>query len=81
VLSKKVIIASFLSCVLLISGEEVIAQNTRKIPHSDTLQTTEIQHIEQPLWAKAAVTAGGLGLIGLNFWWFFLSKPPHNIIQ
>lgn len=38
-------------------------------------QTSEFQRIEQPLWVKAAVTAGGFGLIGLELWWFLLSKP------
>jgi plastocyanin domain-containing protein len=77
-LIKKVIIGSFLSLGLLISGGEVIAQNTHEMPHSENLQTTEFQHIEQPLWVKAAVTAGGLGLIGLNLWWFLLSKSKSQ---
>lgn len=38
-------------------------------------QTREFQRIDQPLWIKGAVTAGGLGLIGLELWWFLLSKP------
>jgi plastocyanin domain-containing protein len=38
-------------------------------------QTGEFQRIEQPLWLKGAVTAGGLGLIGLEVWWFLFSKP------
>jgi plastocyanin domain-containing protein len=31
--------------------------------------------MEQPLWAKVAVTTLGFGLIGLEIWWFVLSKP------
>ncbi|BDA73958.1 hypothetical protein CAL7716_081240 [Calothrix sp. PCC 7716] len=38
----------------------------------------EFQRIEQPLWVKAAVTASGLGLIGLEIWWFLLSKPKSR---
>lgn len=38
-------------------------------------QTSEFQRIEQPLWVKAAVTAGGFGLIGAELWWFLFSKP------
>jgi len=38
-------------------------------------QTSEFQRIDQPLWVKAAVTAGGFGVIGLELWWFLLSKP------
>ena len=33
------------------------------------------RRIEQPLWAKALVTTGGLGLIGLQLWWFLFSQP------
>jgi len=43
-----------------------------------TQQTGEFQRIEQPLWIKGAVTTGGLGLIGLELWWFILSKPKSR---
>ncbi|NER83884.1 MAG: cupredoxin domain-containing protein [Leptolyngbya sp. SIO1D8] len=33
------------------------------------------RRIEQPLWTKALVTTGGLGLIGLQLWWFLFSQP------
>jgi plastocyanin domain-containing protein len=32
------------------------------------------QRIEQPLAVKLVVSAGGLGLIGLELWWFLLSN-------
>lgn len=35
----------------------------------------EFQRIEQPFWLKGVVTLGGLGLIGLEIWWFLGSKP------
>lgn len=38
-------------------------------------QTNQFQRIEQPLGSRIAVTLGGLGLIGLELWWFLLSKP------
>lgn len=41
-------------------------------------QTEQFQQIEQPLWVKGIVTAGGLGLIGLELWWFLLSKPKSR---
>ncbi|WP_404785380.1 hypothetical protein [Altericista sp. CCNU0014] len=41
-------------------------------------QTEEFQRIDQPLWVKGAVTAGGLGLIGLEVWWFLLSAPKSH---
>lgn len=43
-----------------------------------TGQTGEFQRIDQPLWVKGAVTAGGLGLIGLELWWFLFSKPKSR---
>lgn len=36
------------------------------------------RRIEQPIANKIAVTAGGLGLIGLELWWFLLSKPKSR---
>lgn len=41
-------------------------------------QPKEFQAIDQPLWVKGAVTAGGLGLIGLELWWFLFSKPKSQ---
>ncbi|NEP19599.1 MAG: hypothetical protein F6J97_22360 [Leptolyngbya sp. SIO4C1] len=37
--------------------------------------TGEFRRIEQPLGLKLGVTAAGLGLIGLELWWFFANKP------
>jgi plastocyanin domain-containing protein len=52
-------------------------------PHDEhhtkqTEQPREFQRIDQPLWLKGAVTAGELGLIGLELWWFLLSKPKSR---
>lgn len=33
------------------------------------------RRIEQPLWIKALVATGGLGLVGLELWWFVFSQP------
>ncbi|QYO68580.1 hypothetical protein JVX88_20020 [Leptolyngbya sp. 7M] len=43
-----------------------------------TEQTGQFRRIEQPLGNKVAVTLGGLGLIGLELWWFLLSKPKSK---
>jgi plastocyanin domain-containing protein len=40
--------------------------------------TGQFQRIEQPLWSRAAVTGVGMGLIGLELWWFLLSKPKSR---
>jgi plastocyanin domain-containing protein len=42
---------------------------------SQTESTGQFQRIAQPIGNKIAVTLGGLGLIGLELWWFLLSKP------
>lgn len=43
-----------------------------------TSQSSQIQRIEQPFSNKLAVTLGGLGLIGLELWWFLFSKSKSN---
>lgn len=75
-LNKKVIIGSVASLVLMlgiVSGEAA-AQMPHQIS-SETAPTTQFRHIEQPLALKISVTAGGIALIGLELWWFLLSKP------
>jgi plastocyanin domain-containing protein len=47
----------------------------------ETSSTSEFQRIDQPLWVKGAVTAAGLGLIGLELWWFLGSKPKSRSAQ
>jgi plastocyanin domain-containing protein len=42
--------------------------------HSEPLNT-QFRTIEQPLSTKMVVITGGLALIGLELWWFLLSKP------
>ncbi|OKH33004.1 hypothetical protein NIES2101_40275 [Calothrix sp. HK-06] len=80
-LNKKTIIGSIASLGLLfgVATNKALGQ---QMPHenhnSATSQTSEFQRIEQPLWVKAAVTASGLGLIGLEIWWFLLSKPKSR---
>lgn len=80
-LNKKTIIGSIATFGLLFGvatnkalGQQMLHENH----NSATSQTSEFQRIEQPLWVKAAVTASGLGLIGLEIWWFLLSKPKSR---
>lgn len=44
-------------------------------------ESTQFRRIEQPLGNKVAVTLGGLGLIGLELWWFLLSKPKSQKVE
>lgn len=41
-------------------------------------QTSKFQRIEQPIEIKIAVSIAGLGLIGLELWWFLFSKPDRS---
>lgn len=37
-------------------------------------QTSQFHSIEQPLELKAVVTLSGVALIGVELWWFLLSR-------
>ncbi len=60
------------------SGQAVAQISDEQMQHSEAEQTDQFRRIEQPLWLKSAVTVGGLGLIGLELWWFLLSKPKSQ---
>ncbi|MFH7241434.1 MAG: hypothetical protein ACHWZW_01160 [Spirulina sp.] len=51
------------------------AQEGHSMMESSPAPTGQFQRIEQPLWSRLAVTSAGLGLIGLELWWFVFSKP------
>jgi plastocyanin domain-containing protein len=38
----------------------------------------QVQQIDQPISYKIAITAGGLGLIGAELWWFLRRKPTFR---
>ena len=80
---KKSVISSLASLGLVIGL--VSGRATAQMPHDmnetqthQTEQTGQFRRIEQPLSNKVAVTIGGLGLIGLELWWFLLSKPKSR---
>jgi plastocyanin domain-containing protein len=64
-----------LGIVLGIASGEASAQTSHET-HPQT--ANQFQRIDQPLGNKVAVTLGGLGLIGLEIWWFLLSKPKSQ---
>ncbi|MDM9383908.1 cupredoxin domain-containing protein [Chlorogloeopsis sp. ULAP01] len=83
-MNKIAIIGSVASLGLVfgIASDKVVAQMSHEHTQpSQTKPTSQFRRIEQPLWTKAAVTAGGLGLIGLELWWFLLSKPKSQKAQ
>lgn len=46
-------------------------------PIPSLAQKSQFQPVEQPLGLKVGVTLGGLALIGVELWWFLLSKPKR----
>jgi plastocyanin domain-containing protein len=66
-----------LSLGIVLSGGAIAA------PHNMNSQPppTEFRRIDQPLINKIAVTLGGMGLIGLDLWWFLLSKPKSQRVE
>jgi plastocyanin domain-containing protein len=70
-----------LGLVLGLASGKAIAQmphDMNDMQSSPTEQTGQFRRIEQPLGNKVAVTLGGLGLIGLELWWFLFSKPKSR---
>ena len=45
------------------------------------VNTEGFEQIEQPIALNTAVTAAGLGLMGLELWWFLLSRPKAKSEQ
>ncbi|MEP0915812.1 hypothetical protein [Leptolyngbya sp. FACHB-17] len=70
---KKLIISGIASLELVMGGSSAVMAETMHSPQ--TAQEGQFHRIEQPFANKAIVTLGGLGLIGLELWWFLLSKP------
>ncbi|MEA5572666.1 hypothetical protein [Calothrix sp. UHCC 0171] len=61
-----------------IHNYRTVAQTPHTTHKSEISPKSEFQRIEQPLWGKVAVTTFGLGLIGVEIWWFLLSKSKSG---
>ncbi|MEO1183503.1 MAG: hypothetical protein AAFX46_01765 [Cyanobacteria bacterium J06636_27] len=74
--NKKNIIASLagIGFLIAIASPKAMAQKPVEMPVSKE-ENVDFRRIEQPLGLKAAVTLGGISLIGLELWWFLFSKP------
>lgn len=72
-LNKHQILSSLAGIGLLLGTASGIAATEMEMDHSPS--GGEFERIEQPLEVKLGVAAGGLFLIGLELWWFLLSKP------
>ncbi len=71
-LNKKNILANLAAVGFFLSAGTALAQKPVEMPSQQ--ENVQFQRIEQPLGLKAAVTVGGIGLIGLELWWFLFSK-------
>lgn len=82
-LNRRVVLGSLagLGLTLSIASGGAVAQMNHEMPASKTSQTTQFRQIKQPLWLKGTVAVGGLALIGLELWWFLLSKPKSHKAQ
>lgn len=77
---SKAILGTIVSLALSFSValDKVVAQMNHEMPATEQSQTDQFRRIEQPFWVKSAVTTVGLGLVGLEIWWFLLSKPKSQ---
>jgi len=58
----------------------VVAQMPHEMP-GEVARTNQFRRLEQPLGLKVGVTVGGIALIGLELWWFLLSKTKAQQAQ
>lgn len=71
---KRKVLASSLGFLLGIPSGVAVAQMPVEMLASESEQTGQFHPIEQPLELKVGVSLGGIALIGLELWWFLLSK-------
>jgi plastocyanin domain-containing protein len=79
-LIKKAVIGGLVSLGFAFNAPsgKAVAQMTHLMPSTENSQANQFHRLSQPLWLKAGVTAGALGLMGLEIWWFLLSKPKSQ---
>lgn len=70
----------WLVCSLLTMGILAGSPLTARAQTSEA-DTGEFLRIEQPLGLRAGVAVAGVGLIGLELWWFLLSKTKAQTAQ
>jgi plastocyanin domain-containing protein len=78
-LNKKIIVGNFITYGLMLSlamGTAIANPNHQTSTEKE--QTAKFQTIEQPLSVTTAVMLGGLALIGIEIWWFLISKPKSQ---
>lgn len=70
--TQKKLLRHFFSLGLLLSIASMAP--VKAVPPEKAMPTSQFRQIEQPFEVKLGVTLGGLALIGLELWWFLLSK-------
>jgi plastocyanin domain-containing protein len=79
--SKRFLISGITALSILLgamSGEALAQMPSDMHQMQPSNPSGEFHYIQQPLWVKGLVTVGGLGLIGLELWWFLFSKPKSR---
>lgn len=66
-----------------LTGLGILLGTVQGVPAAETSssQTNQFRQVEQPLAVKVGVTAGGAALIGLELWWFLLSRKTSQKAQ
>lgn len=64
-----------------ISGVLATEMSTKNMTESHSTESLQFRPIEQPPGNKIVVTLGGVGLIGLELWWFLLSKSKSQNVE
>lgn len=59
-------------------GASAAEAGVSEVNDRSSSQPNQFQRVEQPLSHQVVVTLGGLGLIGLELWWFLFSKPKSR---
>lgn len=64
-----------------ITGALATEMPTKNMTESPSTESLQFRRIEQPPGNKIVVTLGGVGLIGLELWWFLLSKSKSQNVE
>lgn len=76
---KATFLGTLAGCGFLLGA--ILGASAAEMPAEPTTQNMQFRRIEQPVVNKVAVTLGGVGLIGLEIWWFLLSKPKSQQVE
>lgn len=71
------ILITCISVAILGVGQTMATASSPEVD-ANSSQSQQFERIEQPLGVKVAVTLGGLGLIGLELWWFLGQRDPSD---